>query len=455
MPKRKKTPRVWPPDRVACVANRFSTSKAFQLASPGAYRAALRLGIIGAVSIYMVRSRVPKGYWNERVIRTIAKRYKTRPAFKRHSPSAYAAAYEHGVMDLVCGHMKHLRRPDWTLHQIAEEANKYSSRSEFEKRSRGAYKAAHRRGLLDAVCGHMQRKGHRFKRAIYVYEFADRSVYVGLTYDYERRHRQHMRFSKRIIEKAKRFGYKLIRKDKWMLPEAAAREEARLLRSYSRRGWQLINFSKPGSIGGSLRKWTPAALSVEVRKYRTLSDFQRYSRGAYQAAWKSGVLDSIAAGLERVKQPNGSWTQAAILREAKKYDTRSQFIAKAGGACNAARRLGIIEKACKHMRQFTLPKGSWTRAKIIKSAQGCGDRTEFQKKFPGAYDAAIRLRLLPEIHRMIPRKRPEPFWTDKKLILEAKKYSTRMDFKRHAPSAYVIAGRKGIRDQLYSHMVRA
>ena len=264
-----------------------------------------------------------------------------------------------------------------------------------------------------------------------------------------------MLFSKRIIEKAKRFGYKLIRRDKWMPPEAAAREEAKLLRSYSRRGWQLINFSKPGSIGGSLRKWTPAALSAEVRKYRTLSDFQQHSRGAYHAAWKSGVLDSISAGLKRVKQPNGAWTRAAILREARKYDTRTQFITSAAGACNAARRLGILKEACKHMRQFTRPKGSWTREKILKSAQSCRDRTEFQKKFPGAYDATIRLRLLPEIHGMIPRRRPEPYWTDDRLLSEATKYSTRMDFKRHAPSAYVIAGRKGIREKLCSHMAPA
>ena len=455
MPKRKKTPRVWPPDRVAGEAKKFLTRKAFQLASPRAYRAALRLGIIDVVSKHMVRSRVPKGHWNESVIRSTAGKYKTKVAFKRHSPAAYAAAQKYGVMDLVCSHMKSLRRPDWTADQIADEAKKYSSRSEFEKGNLGAYKAAHRRGLLDAVCSHMWRKGHRFKRALYVYEFADKSVYVGLTYDYERRHRQHMLFSKRIIGKAKSFAYKLIRKHKWMPPEAAARDEARLLRSYSRRGWQLINFSKPGSMGGSLRKWTPAALSAEVRKYRTLSDFQQHSRGAYHAARKSGVLDSISLGLKRVKQPNGTWTRAAILREARKYDTRTQFMANAPGARNAARRLGILEKACKHMRQLTLPKGSWTRAKILKSAQASEDRTGFQKKFPGAYDAAMRLRLLPEIHRMIPRRRPEPFWTDDRLISEAKKYSTRIDFKRHAPSAYVIAGRKGIRDKLCSHMVPA
>src|SRR5436190_24365512 len=128
-------------------------------------------------------------------MRATAAKYESRTAFRRDSPAAYAAAYMYWVMDLVCNHMKSLRRPDWTPDQIADEAKKYSSRSEFEKGNLGAYKAAHRRCLLDAVCGHMRPKGHRFKRAIYIYEFADKSVYVGLTYDYERRHWQHMLFS--------------------------------------------------------------------------------------------------------------------------------------------------------------------------------------------------------------------------------------------------------------------
>jgi predicted GIY-YIG superfamily endonuclease len=455
MPKRKRTPRVWPQSRVERAATKFSTRKAFQLGSPGGYRAALRLGIVDAVSKHMVRQRVPKGYWNESSVRAVAVKYKTRAAFRRHSPTACAAAHKYGVMDRVCSHMKVIKRPDWTPDQIHEEAKKYTSRSEFEKRNQGAYKAAHRRGLLDAVCGHMRRIGHRFKRAIYVYEFSDKSVYVGLTYDYERRHRQHMLLSKPIIDKTKRFGCRLIRKDSWMLPEAAAREEARLLQSYSRRGWQLINVSMPGGIGGSLRKWTPEALSLEVRKYRTLSDFQRYSRGAYHAACKSGILASISGELKRLKQPNGTWSRASVLREALKYDTRSQFVANAPGARNAASRFGILNKACRHMRQFKLPNGAWTRAKILNSARACANRTEFQKKFPGAYDAAIRLRLQSKIQRMLPRRLPEPFWTDERLISEARKYSTRMDFKTRAPSAYVIAGRKGMRDKVCRHMIPA
>ncbi len=453
LPKRKRTLRTWPPDRVARVAKKYPTRKTFQLGSPGAYRAALRLGIIDSVSLHMVRSRVPKGHWTIDLINAAAKKYKSRAAFRKYAPAAFAAAWKHGMIDSVSGHMKALRRPDWSPEQIAQEAKKFTSRSEFERRSLGAYKAAHRRKLLDEVCAHMHPKGHRYKRALYIYEFGDKSVYVGLTYDYERRHRQHMSGSKRIIEKARQFGYRLIRENEWLLPEKAAREEAKQLRSYSSRGWEVINFSKAGSLGGSLHKWTPATLCVEVRKYRTLAEFKQHSRGAYHAAWKTGILDSLCAGLKRTKQPNGKWTRAAVLREAKKYRTRNEFLANAGGAYHAARRFELMKQACAHMRQFTLPKGSWTQAKILKSARTCGDRTQFQREFPGAYDAAIRLRLLPQIHRMIPRRRREPFWTDDRLISEAKKYSTRMDFKTHAPSAYVIAGRKGIRDKVCSHMV--
>ncbi|MBI2780145.1 MAG: hypothetical protein HYX62_10270 [Gammaproteobacteria bacterium] len=176
MPKRKRTPRKWPPKWVISEAKRFDTSAAFQAHSPGAYRAAIRLGIIRSISAHMVPSRAPKGFWTEQRIRTTARKYRTRATFRRRAPHAYAAATKNRIMDAVCGHMQFIRHPDWRMDEIAREARNYSSRSEFEHGNRGAYKAAHRRNLLDAVCGHMRQRGHRYRRAIYIYEFADKSA---------------------------------------------------------------------------------------------------------------------------------------------------------------------------------------------------------------------------------------------------------------------------------------
>lgn len=49
----------------------------------------------------------------------------------------------------------------------------------------------------------MQRLGNRFFRAIYAFEHPDKTVYVGLTCDYDRRYAEHMRNSDILIEKEK------------------------------------------------------------------------------------------------------------------------------------------------------------------------------------------------------------------------------------------------------------
>lgn len=278
-------------------------------------------------------------------------------------------------------------------------------------------------------------------------------MYVGLTYDYERRHRQHMRYSKMLVGKALLTDCRLIRRNVWMPPEDAARAEAKEILSYSKRGWTVINLSKPGSIGGSFRRWTPEALSLEVKKYKTLSEFQKLSRGAYHAAWKHGLLAALSTSLSRQKRPNGTWTRGAVLSEARKYRTRTEFASKAPGARNAAQRLGLMKQACAHMRLSVMPNGYWTRKLILQSAESCSGRTEFQRKFPGAYDAAVRLRLLPSIHKLIPEKARPRFWTLERLSAEARKHSTRTAFKRAAASAYVIAGRRGVRNKICKHML--
>ena len=47
------------------------------------------------------------------------------------------------------------------------------------------------RGLDDKAFAHMKVLGDRKKRMIYAYEFPDHSVYVGLTFNYDKRDKEH------------------------------------------------------------------------------------------------------------------------------------------------------------------------------------------------------------------------------------------------------------------------
>lgn len=83
-----------------------------------------------------------------------AAQYASRLAWKRADRSAYEAARERGLLNVVCKHMPEVRRP-LALDHIKASAAKHTKRSAWKRADRGAYLAAAKRGLLDTVCAHM------------------------------------------------------------------------------------------------------------------------------------------------------------------------------------------------------------------------------------------------------------------------------------------------------------
>ena len=81
----------------------------------------------------------------------------------------------------------------------------------------------------------------------------------------------------------------------------------------------------------------------EAKKYKTLKDFRKNSGYAYNSATDNGWLDNYT-WLERQAKPNGYWQNYDnCYEEAKKYKSRSEFVANCGGAYNAALHNGWID----------------------------------------------------------------------------------------------------------------
>lgn len=96
------------------------------------------------------------------------------------------------------------------------------------------------------------------------------------------------------------------------------------------------------------------------------------------------------------------WTEELIKIEALKYETKDQFWKNAKGAHTAARRLGIFEEVCSHMKKLNKPKGYW---KIKKNCQEEALKyntiSEFKHNASGAYYSALKYDWLNEF---IPKK---------------------------------------------------
>jgi hypothetical protein len=80
----------------------------------------------------------------------------------------------------------------WRKEKCRATASEFKTRTEFQDGSPSAYNRALNDGFLDEICQHMRPAGSKFRRALYAYEFVDKSVYVGLTFDYTQRHHQHL-----------------------------------------------------------------------------------------------------------------------------------------------------------------------------------------------------------------------------------------------------------------------
>ena len=164
-------PRKWTPEKVAKESKKYRIKTYFEKQSSGAYKAAVRLGILDEVCSHMKNLRET---WTPEKVAKESKKYNRRIDFNAGSGSAYNAATRLGILDEVCSHMEVIKET-WTPEKITKEVKKYNKRSDFHKNSPGAYEAARRLGILDEVCSHME----SYLSAVYMFstEFKNNTIW--------------------------------------------------------------------------------------------------------------------------------------------------------------------------------------------------------------------------------------------------------------------------------------
>jgi len=480
----------WTPEAVAEEAKRYRTRTEFQQKAYGAYEAALRrYGNLDEVCAHMesgrkinrkwTRERIeelvkgckslsefrqehrlayravlkndwhdllaslptvitPHGWWTLPRVTEEAAKYLTRTAFMKGSAGSYDAARRNGWLEDVCSHMQSSQKPMryWTRGRVLEEAKKYSSRSDFLTASAGAYQSATRQGFLDEACTHMQKKGSQYERAIYAFEFEDNSAYIGLTFDYDTRLNEHQTQDKHIGRKLKKVSAKYIRFNKWLSLEDAGKEEARILDSYRKRGWRILNRMKAGGVGSRPKKWGLEEIRKLASRYDSVKDFRTDNSSAYSTALKHGWWKEISEHMVRSVE-YGKWTLEALTIEARKYSSRVEFEKKSVGAYSAARKKGLLDQVCIHMERLVNPVGHWTKERVLAEAQKYQVRVAFQKGSTAAYQKAWKEGWLEEACKhMEDIKKPTDYWNLETIREEARKYTTRVEFSKINASAY-------------------
>jgi hypothetical protein len=193
--------------------------------------------------------------WTKEKCWALAKKYFTKTEFITNHRGAYIFALRRGWKDEICSHMKpHFTF--WTKHKCKIEALKYKSRSEYARENGSSYQFAMKQGedFMSSICSHMVIKGNQYKRMIYAYEFADNHVYIGLTYNEQKRRDEHL-VDKRgpVARHISKTGilpdYKKL--ENYTDVKKAADLEQYYINRYKKEGWSVLNKSKAGALGSN------------------------------------------------------------------------------------------------------------------------------------------------------------------------------------------------------------
>lgn len=498
----------WWNDKEKCKqeALKYKTRTEFCKKSNGAYASSLRNGWLDDICSHMI-VKWEKKWASKEACQKEALKHKTRTDFQRECDGAYTYALKHGFLDEICGHMELVHVIKWNSKEAChKEAMKYNSRGEFMRSSASAYNYALKHGFLDEICSHMEVYGNFFKRCIYAFEFSDNFVYVGLTCNLRRRELSHLSSKKsavyRHIEESGMSPQMIVVHD-YVEKEQAQKLEAETIWIYKEMGWNILNKAKAGALGALPKKWTkercmsalkechslaefkscysgayysclannwldevyqiyPESFTLdeirkEASKYKYRRDFWRYSRDAYNSAYRQGVLSRVCAeyGLivtndeGAIATPNIPEHDIKDLKSiALKYQTKKAFKEGNRNAYNKACRLQVMQLICSHMKK---PK-IWTTEECAAIALKYGQRSDFRKNDKKAYDAARNHGWLDIICAHMPKPTPQKKWTKEECLSIAQKYTELSEFRKSNQNAYHAARVHGWLDEICTHM---
>lgn len=244
--------------------------------------------------------------WTKELVHDAALKYKFRNQFKINEYRAYSVARKHKWLNDVCEHMDN-GKLFWTKEKVIEISKKHKTRKSFMINDSPAYKAASKyKWLKDLSFDEPSDRsfslkisvvGNRYNRLVYVYEFPDKTAYIGLTYNVNRRHQQH-------LNRGPVFKYatdndiipiKKILSNGYINVEDAIILEIQSIKTYKDKGWKVLNKLNGGELGGGLIKGLKEKYKKEALKFNYRGEFKKLSPNVYASAQKKKWLDEICS----------------------------------------------------------------------------------------------------------------------------------------------------------------
>lgn len=288
-----------------------------------------------------------RNYWTKENCFKVALECENKHEFETKYRGAYAACIKNKWFVEACSHMLQMKKINnyWNKEKCHEEALKYNTKTKLSKFSRGAYKSALKNKWLDEICSHMSIQGSLYKRYNYIYEFSDNHVYIGLTYDINRRNNDHLNDENSpVYNHIKETGLKpILTYDDLKNAGDAQKKESELIFEYLKKGWNILNKAKAGGLGMIKTKYTKDIAYNEAIKYKSRIEFQKESRSIYRFCLATKIIDEVCAHM-KIKM-----TKNICKTEAIKYITKKEFYCNSPNAYRFSLRNKFLDEICLHM----------------------------------------------------------------------------------------------------------
>ena len=291
-----------------------------------------------------------KNTYTDKEILNEGSKYDSPTDFQKGNPKLYFTAVKRKLTKVI-KYKKGFKIRYYTDEEIINGGLKYDNPIDYVSNEKNMYAVAQRRGLLGQIKYKVGYIGNRIKRLVYVYEFSDNSVYVGLTYNEKKREIEHSDMGKTPVSKhIRKTGLTPIKKiisDGYIDSHVAQEIEKDLIMEYQLNGWNILNRNGGGALGGNTIKWTEEVIREKIKECEYIEDIiKKFGDSFKTAAKRVGIYDEIIKDL-----PNrvNYWNKEKALSIAKNYNSIRDFKKDYAGLYSAVIKKKWNKDVFKHI----------------------------------------------------------------------------------------------------------
>lgn len=459
-------PIKWTHDAVLEESKKYSSVTEFNDKNASAYAVARKKGWLAEMT-WLKRKYAIRGFWQSKDnVFDESHKYDTLKDFREGSPSAYEVARSNGWFDEMDWLKKADRIPAgyWKIKEnVFAESHKYATRAKFCESCYLAYISAKNNGWLEEMTW-LAKTDKRSKGYWNVKEnvFAEAEKYESKSLFHQKAPGAYAsalahHWLEEMNFKEKDSGYGPIHIVYVYLDE---------INKYAYVG--ATNDIKRRDSEHRREENDPVykhfkAKEIDIPKCKVLLDgltiVERQREERIQSLYYRDVLHYQLLNNPNLTGENigslgalaSKWTKSKVIREAEKYKTPTEFFTKSAGAYDAALRYKMMNKETfPWFYSNRMPPRWWNdKEHVFEESKKYKTWEEFFWKSPAAHNSARRHKWADEMTWLVRKQAPQSFWqNEENVIEESKKYSTKTEFFKGCHAAYDYAKKHNLWDKM-------